>query len=420
MGESVKNGQHSICFYKGNKSYFSKKEEEEDCPNKEEEEEKLNKIQQEFLKILNTHNLSFLLGAGCSSLIEEKKEKEVGIPTMQGLADEFYNKKIKEANGIEVIFNQLNLNDNEQMKDNLEKLMEFLFAQRFVHETLYNENDENLKNIKMLIKSVQDFIFEKCNIEGREIIEIYKNFYRKLIYRDNNLAKINIFTTNYDLFNEKALDELGIIYANGFSGVVERFFNPAVFNYAFAEQMELSHNKWNVIDNFIYLYKLHGSINWVETENEQHLFKIKEIQSPDNSNENTAMIYPTPIKQNASFGSPYSDIFREFQKKLMKSNNVLVVVGYSFADEHINNIIYQALTIPTFRLVILGDREKDNYKKLSKLNDPRIWFIYGGENKVHYFKNFIEQILPDFQDEQIESQIEKIREIFYAQKGKND
>lgn len=408
MDESVNNEEGNICFYKGDKEYFS---EENRGENK-----KINKIQQEFLKILNTHNLSFLLGAGCSSL---KEEKEKGIPTMQGLAKEFCE-TIKGNSEIGTIFNQLNLNDNEKMKDNLEKLMEFLFAQRFIYEAFH---DTNLVDIEKAIKYVQDFIFEKCNIEGREIIEIYKNFYRKLIYRDNNLAKINIFTTNYDLFNEKALDELGIIYANGFSGVVERFFNPAVFNYAFAEQMELSQNKWNVIDNFIYLYKLHGSINWVETENEQHLFKIQEIQSPNNSSKDTTerfMIYPTPIKQNASFGSPYSDIFREFQKKLMKSNNVLVVVGYSFADEHINNIIYQALTIPTFRLVILGDREKDNYKKLSELNDPRIWFIYGRENKVHYFKNFTEQILPDFQDEQIESQIEKIREIFYAQKGKND
>jgi hypothetical protein len=30
-------------------------------------------------------------------------------------------------------------------------------------------------------------------------------------------------------------------------------------------------------------------------------------------------------------------------------------MGYAFGDEHINNIIYQALTIPTFGLVIFVD-----------------------------------------------------------------
>ena len=63
------------------------------------------------------------------------------------------------------------------------------------------------------------------------------------------------------------------------------------------------------------------------------------------------MIYPTPMKQNASFGSPYSDLFREFQARIVRDQSVLVVVGYSFNDEHVNNLIYQALTIPTFRLV---------------------------------------------------------------------
>lgn len=61
---------------------------------------------------------------------------------------------------------------------------------------------------------------------------------KKLVYRDNNLSKTNIFTTNYDLFSETALDQLGIIYSNGFSGNIERYFNPTVFNYAYAEQMD--------------------------------------------------------------------------------------------------------------------------------------------------------------------------------------
>ena len=57
------------------------------------------------------------------------------------------------------------------------------------------------------------------------------------------------------------------------------------------------------------------------------------------------MIYPTPAKQNASLGSPYADLFREFQSRIVREQSVLFTMGYAFGDEHINNIIYQALTI---------------------------------------------------------------------------
>ena len=186
------------------------------------------------------------------------------------------------------------------------------------------------------------------------LIELYKQFYRKLLARNSTLPRLNIFTTNYDLYSERAMDLLGIHYVNGFTGGISKFFNPAIFNYALAEKMDLSQSKWSVIDNFFYLYKLHGSVNWVQSSGENRLFKVSEIQEPTFEvleKEDTIMIHPTPLKYNASLGSPYSDLFREFQKKLMQNNNILVTIGYSFSDEHINNLIFQAFTIPSFRLI---------------------------------------------------------------------
>ncbi|MBD3841802.1 MAG: SIR2 family protein, partial [Campylobacterales bacterium] len=275
-----------------------------------------------------------------------------------------------------------------------------------------------LEKINSFIQKTKKFIFEKCVCSHEDVIKIYEQFYRKLVYRDKSLAKINIFTTNYDLFNERALDQLGIIFSNGFSGVIERYFNPAVFHYAFAEQMDLSNNKWNVIDNFIYLYKLHGSISWFEDEHSKHLFKIKELQAPAFTDKNV-MIYPTPVKQNASFGSPYSDLFREFQKKLMLNNNILITVGYSFSDEHINNLIYQALTIPAFRLIIVGNVKAKNIEKLFELNDPRIWIIGETEDwssgslektPLHFFNRFVDEMLPSVDQENIEKSVQKVIE----------
>ncbi len=95
----------------------------------------------------------------------------------------------------------------------------------------------------------------------------------------------------------------------------------------------------------------------------------------------------------------------------MRNNNILITLGYSFSDEHINNLIYQAFTIPSFRLIILGDPERSSeIDTLKKLDDPRIWII-GGEtddgDKLHYFKGFVESILPDMTNDEIDDTIEK-------------
>lgn len=84
----------------------------------------------------------------------------------------------------------------------------------------------------------------------KPLIELYKQFFRKILSRNSTLPRLNIFTTNYDLYSERAMDLLGIHFVNGFTGGISKFFNPAIFNYALAEKMDLSQSKWSVIDNF--------------------------------------------------------------------------------------------------------------------------------------------------------------------------
>ncbi len=403
-------------FYKGCRDILSDKDEDG--------KDNSDLIKKEILKIFDVKNLSFLIGAGCSSFVKKneedpkKKGTQIGIPVMSVLATDFYtilsadeNTYVKDVLKIDI--------SKEPFKSNLEKLLEVLYSQKFLLEQQGGE----LTKVTTFIKKVTNFLLVRCKNEENnkaypDVLELYKSFYRKLIYRDNNLSKTNIFTTNYDLYSESALDALGVLYCNGFSGFVDRHFNPAVFNYAFAEQMELSNNKWNVIDNFIYLYKLHGSINWTESGEQNHLFNVREVQ---NLSEGIGerMIYPTPMKHMATLSSPYSDLFREFQKKIMQEKTVLVVVGYSFSDEHINNLIYQALTIPTFRLVILQDENNPKIKQLKDLDDPRIWII-GGESadssRVYYFDYVVKNILPDIDEEKIEESIDKVFKSFFEKK----
>lgn len=381
------------------------------------------KIKDAFLKVLDNKNLSFLLGSGCSSYEKElhKKETQVGIPVMLPLAEEFYDLDgISKYKRWLKLFFKIDV-EKENFRTNLEAFLSTLHSLSFYYSTSTKNTvlEKTEDRINEIIKETRSFLLEKILNEGNilskadePLLNAYKQFYRKLLSRNSTLPRLNIFTTNYDLYSEKAMDLMGIHYVNGFTGGISKFFNPTIFNYALAEKMDLSQSKWSVIDNFFYLYKIHGSVNWIEAEGENKLFKVKEIQEPtfDSLKDKEIMIYPTPLKYNASFGSPYSDLFREFQRKLMMNNNILVTIGYSFNDEHINNLIFQAFTIPSFRLIIIGEPTENNkIGELQKLDDTRIWIIGGkedGKQPLHYFERFVNEILPDLTNEDLDKKME--------------
>jgi hypothetical protein len=439
-----------IYFYKGNENILANIKGKADAEVGETQEQadlkaKTKKIQESFLKVLDNKNLSFLLGSGCSSYkLESEGYNEIGIPVMAPLARELYSSpdfaEQKEWLKSELLIDVTHSN----FATNLETFLSTLHSLSFYYlkTTLPKEQEDEAETkevefsdlsvsekIDFIIIQARNFLLEKClNTENtkttdnkesidKPLIELYKQFYRKLLSRNSTLPRLNIFTTNYDLYSERAMDLLGIHYVNGFTGGISKFFNPAIFNYALAEKMDLSQSKWSVIDNFFYLYKIHGSVNWIEADGENKLFKVKEIQEPtfdELKEKDTIMIHPTPLKYNASLGSPYSDLFREFQKKLMQNNNILVTIGYSFSDEHINNLIFQAFTIPSFRLIVIGEpTEKNAIGKLLDLNDSRIWIIgekwpEGKDNytPLYFFKNFVEQILPDLTAEDLDHKME--------------
>lgn len=386
------------------------------------------KVRQALGESLNARNVAFLLGAGCSS--SRVGDQEVGVPTMEPLAKEFTRSRevddpcFPTMDERELLYSQLGIDiSDEEYSRNLERLMELLFSLRFALQTSSLEvASAQLETVNSLIRKVHTFLLTKCTTgefaNGDDtVMGLYKSFYRKLVLRDRSLPRPWVFTTNYDLFNETAMDRLGLPYANGFSGVIERRFNPATFRYALAAQLDLTSRKWSAVDGFVYLCKLHGSISW--TEDDHGLFPIRETVDLQNSRK--VMIYPTPAKQNAALGSPYADLFREFQSRIVREQSVLFTIGYAFGDEHINNIIYQALTIPTFRLVIFIDPTHDGeLAKLRILDDPRIWIIGSDEGqlgrKVHYFDTIVEKFMPQRASERIDDAVEKVFKTMIAKK----
>ena len=386
------------------------------------------KVRQALGESLNARNVAFLLGAGCSS--SRVADREVGVPTMAPLAAEFTKTRETDdpcfptAEERDLLSRQFGVDISaEEYSRNLERLMEFLFSLRFTLQRSSLESaTAQLAIVNSVIGKVQTFLWTKCTRGAFAngditVMALYESFYRKLVLRDRSLPRPWVFTTNYDLFSETAMDRLGLPYANGFSGVIERRFNPATFRYALAEQLDLTSRKWSAVDGFVYLCKLHGSISW--TEDDHGLFPIRETADPRDSGK--VMIYPTPAKQNATLGSPYADLFREFQSRIVREQSVLVTMGYAFGDEHINNIIYQALTIPTFRLVIFIDPTlQGDLAKLHALDDPRIWIIGSDEaqpgRNVHYFATIVEEFMPQRPSERIDDAVKKVFEAMIPKK----
>lgn len=387
----------AIYFFQGREDYLKIHRVETD------ETKIIEIIKNRISEFFNMKNVHFLFGSGTSC---------PAIPNMGGLFQKV-NETIDKNADFKGIFNSI----ASKSKNNLEEILGVLYSKREYLKGSIDDLDKNeeYNQCDKLITSIEKAIFSELNIfskdkvekkEIEQVLETYKKFYQKIALRNKDLSRINIFTTNNDLFNETALDSLNIHYINGFNGGLNKYFNPAMFNYTYSKRMDTSIDRFEPVENMVYLYKIHGSINWTEESSNNTYFDVKEEYSPTYDEKKSVLIYPTPMKQNKSLGSPYSDLFREFQHKLLEPNSVLFVIGYSFSDEHVNDIIYRALaTNSTFNIVIINDI--DESKPICKVNDNRVFRIFekkeeeseennkGATNPLHFFDRIVDELFPN-------------------------
>ena len=363
-------------------------------------------VRKEICDSLRVDNLNFLLGAGCSSLKETNKSgklEEIGIPAMVDLFKGF----VKDNPSFKIAHARSGVLD--LCGNNLEKLLEILEASAHLGEYLKLDSMSG-KKISLIKRYLRGQIAKgmKC----RKLLDLYKKFYERIAQQMRRTTPINIFTTNYDMLSEVALDELRFPYNNGFMGLSHRRFVPASFDYTFVENMNLKRDSWEPVSSYFNLIKLHGSISW-KKDNEE----LIEVQKVDETSDQQIMIYPSPLKDRSTLMTPYSDLFRVMENRLMRKNAVLIAIGYSFGDDHINRLIYNALASASFRLIILN--ASDAVKNLAKLKHPHIMVAYSKEGKkLHYFNNFIEELLPTPHPEAEESRLvlRKFGELLEANK----
>lgn len=332
--------KYELHFEQGTSDYFKE--------NKIKEEDYKTAVQAKIAGLFNMKNVCFLFGSGTSC---------PAIPNMKALL-----KKVEEAvigTGTEKLYNRI----KKKANDNLEEILGVLYSGKFYAEGVFDEGSKRSLKCTKLIRIIENVIFKEINIDfstvtQREVLDTYQRFYQKVALRNKDLSRISVFTTNNDLYNETALDSMNIHFVNGFGGGLHKYFNPALFNYTYSKRMNLNVDKYEPVENMVYLYKIHGSVNWIYNESSHNsFFNIMEVNKlNEKDSESGVIIYPTPTKQNKSLGAPYVDLFREFQHKLLEHNTVLFVIGYSFSDQHVNDIIYRALaTNTTINVVVIND-----------------------------------------------------------------
>lgn len=259
--------------------------------------------------------------------------------------------------------------------------------------------------------------FEKVIQPNREIYDKSKhdetlgyycdflNIWNSILHnRCNNLRskQANIFSTNIDLFIEKAAEEIGVEFNDGFIGSVKPIFSEANFQKAvFKNSIHFQNSTELPTFN---LLKIHGSINWKKDEDkvcndialslisnvQQTLSLVKDSSFPEYKESNTGILAQikgnynaqkfldaydeflivNPTKKKFSetvFDVHFYELMRLMSNSLEKENSVLFVMGFSFEDEHIRNIVERALKTNPTLVVFIFSYDNDSTSRYVEL-----------------------------------------------------
>lgn len=134
---------------------------------------------------------------------------------------------------------------------------------------------------------------------------------------------VEIFTTNYDLLFEQALERSKTPYFDGFSGAYEPFFDPS----------SVASN--DLPSRWARLWKVHGSLGWT-TNAKGEVIRAGQRQA-------THLVFPEHLKYDQTQKAPYSALFDRLRAFLMTQDTLLIATGFSFADAHISARIDECL-----------------------------------------------------------------------------
>jgi hypothetical protein len=296
---------------------------------------KSEKFREYFERIFQSSNLNFIFGAGASN------PAIIVAGDIENRIQEQYNLgNVEKAERIEYSF--------------LCKVQE---SSTFLVNGFTGVHTAEKANVISVNQSYSDFL---------SIIE------KMLQRRRNNLLpkKVNIFTTNYDLFFENAaLTHKGLVMNDGFqtrcSLMNEYKYDTRSFSRIFFESSALYDYKTEL--PVVNLIKMHGSMTWTMDgdDSTEIKFKVDNELLPDikglKPNEISTklqeyyLIYPKKEKfKTTLLNHTYYDLMRIYSNELDKEQTTLIAFGFSFLDEHLCDLTKRALRNSTLKLIVFA------------------------------------------------------------------
>jgi SIR2-like domain len=133
---------------------------------------------------------------------------------------------------------------------------------------------------------------------------------------------LTVATLNYDVSVEQAAALAGADCTTGILGWIES-------------------GRWHWPEDAIRLIKLHGSIDWIWEATEHRAGQLpyralRIADDPGQTNGAPALVFGHRGKLRAE--GPFLGLFSELESQMSKADR-LIVIGYSFRDEHVNELI---------------------------------------------------------------------------------
>lgn len=275
----------------------------------------------------------------------------VGIPGMYDFVEQFKESISKEVNALILLNKIINKEkiDLEELLGRLDKLSNLKEDETYLR--MLDPDTEHMKtlaNMGSLKELLLNFVYEKCSdFDKEKAKDVYKKF---IDLKDLFVCKnLKIFTTNYDVCTETALED-----QNPTTGFKTKGMYPTWDRSTFKDTSYK-----------IQIYKLHGSITWYEYGDEiVQLPPVgRKLPTPRGKKFKVQMLYPISMKE--VFKPPFSDLYYYLQKSL-ESCSVCIAIGYSFRDDSINSIFRNALNEnKDLRLIIIDPNAEEIAKKFS-------------------------------------------------------
>lgn len=323
------------------------------------------RIEPWLTSLFQSEHLSLLCGSGITNAISRIAGAGGGT-TMGTTSFSKYNDEINEAAERSA---KASGREKGNIEDQIRTANDLLRGLRILKKdaeanALAAELDKVITTFARSILSSENAIATADDDKRVKAYSVLVNFLLSFASRTGNRERLNVFTTNYDRLIEVGAELAGIHLMDRFVGTMMPIFRSSRLNLDIHYNPPGIRGEPRYLEGVARLAKLHGSVDWVQNEDE-----IRRIGLPfgaddispylnapglKGSNALKLMVYPNSAKDRETAEYPYVELFRDFAAAVCRPNSTLVTYGYGFGDEHINRVIHDMLTIPSTHLVVIS------------------------------------------------------------------